>query len=99
MLSDEEKEIGFKCVDSVFFTKFDGEWNVKEGMSDDGVTPVVKLRYLVDVQPKGPVPVTALEWRIREDVPTNLRAVKKAAIAVGYEGVQASRNGTRQLTF
>ena len=97
MLSDEEKEIGFKCVDSVFFTKFDGEWNVKEGMSDDGVTPVVKLRYLVDVQPKGPVPVTALEWRIREDVPTNLRAVKKAAIDVGSEGVMSYRRNNSAL--
>ena len=73
----EERGIGFKCVDSQFFSEFDGEWSVKSSMGDDGVTPVVSLRYQVDVRPKGPVPVAALEWRIREDVPTNLRAVKK----------------------
>jgi hypothetical protein len=28
-----------------------------------------------------------LEWRIREDVPTNLRAVKRAALEVGWDGV------------
>ena len=41
------------------------------------------------------VPVAALEWRIREDVPTNLRAVKKAATEVGYEGVFEKKNGGR----
>ncbi|EKU20938.1 hypothetical protein NGA_0121700 [Nannochloropsis gaditana CCMP526] len=38
-----------------------------------------KLFYMVNVKPKGPVPVGALEWRIKEDVPTNLRAVKVAS--------------------
>ena len=93
-MSGLERGISFKCVDSAFFSEFDGEWNVKEGISDDGITPVIKLRYLVDVRPKGPVPVTALEWRIREDVPTNLRAVKKAAIEVGAAGVTAFRNAS-----
>jgi hypothetical protein len=37
--------------------------------------------------------VAALEWRIREDVPTNLRAVKKAALSVGFNGVMAARRG------
>ena len=36
----------------------------------------------MDVRPKGPVPVAALEWRIREDVPTNLRAVKAATLRI-----------------
>ena len=31
------------------------------------------------MRPKGPVPVVALEWRIREDIPVNLIAVKRAA--------------------
>ena len=31
------------------------------------------------IRPRGPVPVAALEWRIREDVPTNLLAVRAAA--------------------
>lgn len=36
-------------------------------------------------RPKGPVPVGALEWRIREDVPTNLRAVKLASENLPWE--------------
>lgn len=38
----------------------------------------------------------ALEWRIREDVPTNLRAVKSAAMEVGYDGVMKSKFGGMQ---
>jgi len=37
-----------------------------------------KLIYSVNVTPRGMVPVPALEWRIKEDVPANLRAVKVA---------------------
>mmetsp|Transcript_10089 Transcript_10089/g.27452 ORF Transcript_10089/g.27452 Transcript_10089/m.27452 type:complete len:108 (+) Transcript_10089:2-325(+) len=37
-----------------------------------------KLIYSVNVTPRGMVPVPALEWRIKEDVPSNLRAVKAA---------------------
>jgi len=48
------------------------------------------------VKPKGPVPVAALEWRIREDVPTNLRAVKRAALDLGYDGVMELRNKMRK---
>ena len=53
------------------------------------------VSYTVEVRPKGPVPVAALEWRIQEDVPTNLRAVKKASMEVGAEGVWAKKNGGR----
>jgi hypothetical protein len=35
-----------------------------------------------------------LEWRIREDVPTNLRAVKKAAMEVGMSGVMESQHSS-----
>mmetsp|Transcript_24727 Transcript_24727/g.37581 ORF Transcript_24727/g.37581 Transcript_24727/m.37581 type:complete len:339 (+) Transcript_24727:435-1451(+) len=70
----QQRQIAFKCVDSFFFTEFDGFWLVTELNENE-----TKLTYTVDVRPKGPVPVAALEWRIREDVPTNLRAVKKAA--------------------
>ena len=86
----QERVIGFKCLDSFFFSGFDGEWRAKEQINVDGEIETV-LDYTVDVRPKGPVPVAALEWRIREDVPTNLRAVKKAALEVGLEGVLASR--------
>lgn len=78
----QERMIGFKCVDSQFFSEFDGDWRVKEQIGPDGEIECL-VSYVVDVRPKGPVPVAALEWRIREDVPTNLRAVKAATIAMG----------------
>ncbi len=77
-ISESERRITFQCVDSMFFNAFDGEWKAEERMGADGL-PETKLSYVVDVRPKGPVPVAALEWRIREDVPTNLRAVKRSA--------------------
>ena len=76
-----ERSISFKCVDSQFFKEFDGRWTVKERMGPDGTAETV-CSYMVDVRPKGPVPVAALEWRIREDVPTNLRAVKAATMKI-----------------
>jgi hypothetical protein len=86
----ETRKIAFKCVDSMFFSEFDGEWSASEMVGENG-EQLTKLSYVVDVRPKGPVPVAALEWRIREDVPTNLRAVKRAAMTVGEAGVLASR--------
>jgi hypothetical protein len=87
----EERKITFKCTDSFFFNEFDGAWLVKERVNDMGQLECL-LSYVVDVRPKGPVPVGPLEWRIREDVPTNLRAVKKASMETGYDGVMAMRN-------
>lgn len=84
----QDRRISFKCVDSQFFTEFDGEWKAKEQIGPDGQLETA-VYYVVDVRPKGPVPVAALEWRIREDVPTNLRAVKSAALNVGKAGVMA----------
>jgi len=78
----QERMIGFKCVDSKFFSEFDGNWRVKEQIGPDGEIESV-VSYVVDVRPKGPVPVAALEWRIREDVPTNLQAVKASTVAMG----------------
>jgi len=91
----EQKQISFKCVDSFFFKEFDGIWQASE-VNEDGEI-LTKLKYVVDVRPKGPVPVAALEWRIREDVPTNLRAVKKAALTVGEAGVMATRQSRETL--
>jgi len=90
----DERSIAFKCVDSFFFQEFDGEWKVEAKIGADG-QPETLLSYFVDVRPKGPVPVAALEWRIRQDVPTNLRAVKRAAMEVGYDGVIAWRESQR----
>jgi hypothetical protein len=76
----EERGIAFKCVDSFFFSEFDGEWKASERWDVVMQQFETVLSYVVDVRPRGPVPVAALEWRIREDVPTNLRAVKQAAL-------------------
>merc|ERR1719506_904842 len=67
------KRIKFTCVDSPFFSVFDGAWTIQE------VGKSLVIAYDVLVKPKGPVPVAALEWRIREDVPSNVRAVQQAA--------------------
>eukprot|EP00579_Thalassiosira_antarctica_P003330 CAMPEP_0201903246 /NCGR_PEP_ID=MMETSP0902-20130614/55377_1 /ASSEMBLY_ACC=CAM_ASM_000551 /TAXON_ID=420261 /ORGANISM="Thalassiosira antarctica, Strain CCMP982" /LENGTH=353 /DNA_ID=CAMNT_0048437283 /DNA_START=173 /DNA_END=1234 /DNA_ORIENTATION=- len=72
--------IDFECVDSQFFSQFDGSWILEEYSNDKTM-----VRYIVDVRPKGPVPVAALEWRIKEDVPVNILAVSKSARASGAE--------------
>lgn len=81
VLPNGDWAIEFKCVDSQFFNVFDGRWTVKEQIGADGNVETVCF-YSVDVRPKGPVPVAALEWRIREDVPSNLRAVKAATLKI-----------------
>lgn len=91
----EERKIFFKCVDSQFFSEFDGEWSVQGFIDPLTEEEVTTMKYVVDVRPKGPVPVAALEWRIREDVPTNLREVKRAAITVGSQGVMKMREAQR----
>ncbi|GMH65045.1 hypothetical protein TL16_g09190 [Triparma laevis f. inornata] len=85
----EMRKILFKCVSSQFFSTFDGEWKL-EYLPNTPI-PQTRVTYVVDVRPKGPVPVIALEWRIREDVPTNLRSVKIASEDVGEEGVKKLR--------
>ncbi len=93
----EEKTILFKCVESQFFSEFDGKWKVTPTTDpDDPSVSASRVQYIVDVRPKGPVPVQALEWRIREDVPTNLRAVKAASIDLGRSGVMALRESQRK---
>jgi hypothetical protein len=92
----QERTIGFKCVDSQFFSVFDGEWRVKEQIGPDGEIETL-VSYVVDVRPKGPVPVAALEWRIREDVPTNLRAVKAATTGIRSNQITPQRNGERSV--
>ncbi|GMI45221.1 hypothetical protein TrCOL_g5717 [Triparma columacea] len=87
----EMRKILFKCKDSKFFKNFDGEWKVEEIKEEGGEGVCTKVSYSVDVRPKGVVPVLALEWRIREDVPTNLRSVKKASEETGYAGVMRMR--------
>lgn len=63
----------FSCHDSVMFQQFSGEWKLSTLPQQQGC----ELRYSVDITPKGAVPVPAIEWRIREDVPPNLNAIKQ----------------------
>ena len=77
--------IGFKIVQSAMFAAFDGEWRVqpysrvRSRADPNKFDYKSKLSYRVNITPKGIVPVPALEWRIREDVPINLLAVKEAS--------------------
>jgi len=86
--------IDFKCVDSLFFSEFDGQWKLTP-VNDASSAPATKIEYVVDVRPRGPVPVLPLEWRIKEDVPTNLLAVKTASMNLGLEGVSKMRQRIR----
>ena len=52
-----------------------------------GNCDATRLSYAVDITPKGVVPVPAIEWRIREDVPSNLQALKTAVEALPRPGV------------
>jgi len=81
----QPSRITFELVDSVMFAAFDGEWRLQPySRVRSKTTPgkydyTTKLSYQVNITPKGLVPVPALEWRIREDVPVNLLAVRDAA--------------------
>ena len=98
--------IDFKCVDSQFFSQFDGSWIVEEytndlsmassGLETSTSNTITMVQYIVDVRPKGPVPVAALEWRIKEDVPTNVLAVSKAARS---KMVRTERQQQQQLKY
>lgn len=68
----EARGIEFELVESRDFRVFQGVWGMER--VDDGKTV---LRYLVEIVPKGLVPVKAIEWRIGEDVPQNMEAVKR----------------------
>jgi hypothetical protein len=72
--------VDFECVASPIFSQFDGSWILEEFSNSRTM-----VRYIVDVRPKGPVPVAALEWRIKEDVPINILAVSRSARALSAE--------------
>lgn len=92
------RKIHFKCAESQFFSAFDGSWTVQEQQNPATGEKEVLCSYDVLVKPKGPVPVAALEWRIREDVPTNLRAVKAATLnMVEKAALQPVGSGTNGI--
>ncbi|CAM9214245.1 unnamed protein product [Chrysoparadoxa australica] len=85
-----QRKITFKLADSAMFTNFDGEWRLQFNSrvvnknalpGEDPYTYSTKLFYMVNIRPKGPVPVLALEWQVSEEVPNNLKAVKLASEA------------------
>lgn len=87
-----QRELYFKLVESTMFSSFDGTWTIKSQALYRDIDPTTKLEitryrtqltYSVYVKPKGPVPIIALEWRIREDIPVNLLAVKEASEKLG----------------
>lgn len=99
--SSRPKRLFFTLVDSGMFSSFDGEWIVKTHSRSKQLDPASGrlvyrykslLVYTVYVRPKGPVPVMALEWRIKEDVPINLQAMKDAA-----EKLARSAGGTKPV--
>jgi len=69
--SDDKAEIGFSLAESQDFDVFEGSWLMYPWKRS-----WTHLIYQVTVQPKRFVPVQAVEWRIREDVPANLRSIK-----------------------
>lgn len=92
----EKKTLYFKLAESSMFSSFDGNWSIRyhsRSREYDTSTKAFVFRYKtmltysVTVKPKGPVPVIALEWRIKEDVPINLMAMKIAAEKVTSLGL------------
>jgi hypothetical protein len=75
----DERILTFQLVQSGMFSSFDGTWSVKSLGQSGQSDPKTELTYSVFVKPKGPVPVIALEWQIKSEVPVNLLAVKAAA--------------------
>mmetsp|Transcript_9826 Transcript_9826/g.16195 ORF Transcript_9826/g.16195 Transcript_9826/m.16195 type:complete len:450 (-) Transcript_9826:201-1550(-) len=93
------RQLGFTCVESRMFNAFDGTWNAQHFSRTKVYDPKLnkqifrdrtKLTYSVFVKPRGPVPVIALEWRIKEDVPVNLWAVKLASERLPYSNEEIS---------
>lgn len=77
---EDEWKLNFKCVDSIVFDMFDGEWRILPITSSlNSISNQVKLFYDVTLKPKGPFPVIAMECRIKEDIPVNLFALKLEA--------------------
>lgn len=68
---NNERAIDFTLASSRDFAAFFGTWRMSS--VEGGGT---WLEYNVNIQPKGLVPVKAVEWRIKEDVPNNLLAVR-----------------------
>lgn len=69
--SSDWRAIEFDLVTSRDFKEFEGVWRME---SVDQYRTA--LYYCVSIVPRGLVPVRAIEWRISEDVPGNMNAVR-----------------------
>lgn len=99
-----KRTIGFKLVESPFFSEFDGTWNLrvhsrKKVPGTSSFTYTTKLFYEVFIRPNGPVPVLALEWRIKEDVPLNLMAVKRASEKLPLSELSSTSRTVRAMDW
>lgn len=72
--SGSSRAIDFNLVESRDFKVFEGTWLME--LSPDDADKTV-LQYRVTIVPRGMVPVKAIEWRIGEDIPGNMDAVKR----------------------
>lgn len=70
--SEEWRAIEFALVSSRDFAEFEGVWQM-ESVGENKTA----LYYSVSIVPRGLVPVRAIEWRISEDVPGNMDAVRE----------------------
>lgn len=70
--SQDWRAIEFGLVTSRDFQEFHGMWKMKTIEQNK-----TALYYLVNIVPKGLVPVRAIEWRISEDVPGNMNAIRQ----------------------
>ncbi len=101
--SRRQKFVRFRLVESGMFSAFEGAWSLRTHSRIRKIDPNsgalsytynTLLTYSVLVRPKGLVPVLALEWRIREDVPPNLNAIKKAAEKLTQKRVRGADSAT-----
>lgn len=85
---ENEKTLSFTLVESPIFESFYGTWNLKyhsfikkyDNIKKDYFYKCkTKVTFDVFIKPRGTVPTTLLEWRMREDIPTNLRGIEYVA--------------------
>mmetsp|Transcript_9948 Transcript_9948/g.42032 ORF Transcript_9948/g.42032 Transcript_9948/m.42032 type:complete len:121 (-) Transcript_9948:1696-2058(-) len=67
-----DKELRFDLHESRELKEFRGTWFLQSINNNKNT----RLWYEVNIAPKGLVPTRLVEWRIKEDVPANLKSVK-----------------------
>ncbi len=78
-------------IDDGDFKAFHGVWKLDAVSSTE-----TALYYDVTVSPKGLVPVRAIEWRISEDVPANMAAVKRVCESRHRTAAADARRASRR---